>query len=91
MSEVAMPLATSPALYPPMPSASTYSPISGRASMQSSLWSRTRPGVGEARELQRLRETHPCPPSPFCASSLIRFRFLVDAYDRPQKLGFIIT
>ena len=44
MSDVAMPLATSPALYPPMPSARTKSPRSGRDSMQSSLWSRTRPG-----------------------------------------------
>ena len=39
----AMPLATSPALYPPMPSASTNKPTSTSEAMVSSLCSRTRP------------------------------------------------
>src|SRR5262249_45205455 len=43
-SSTAIPLATSPALYPPMPSASTARPISGSAAMLSSLCERTMPG-----------------------------------------------
>src|SRR5512134_1078285 len=39
-----MPLATSPALYPPMPSASTTSPFTGSAAIESSLCERTMPG-----------------------------------------------
>src|SRR5688572_21345516 len=41
---VAMPLATSPALYPPMPSASTTSPFAASAAIESSLCERTMPG-----------------------------------------------
>src|SRR6185295_17436394 len=41
---VAMPLATSPALYPPMPSASTTRPFSPSDAIESSLWARTIPG-----------------------------------------------
>src|SRR5258708_3903732 len=41
---VAMPLATSPALYPPMPSASTTSPFAASAATESSLCDRTMPG-----------------------------------------------
>ena len=37
MTATAMPLATSPALYPPMPSASTTSPTPGSLPMLSSL------------------------------------------------------
>ena len=44
ISATAMPLATSPALYPPMPSASTASPISVSMARLSSLWERTMPG-----------------------------------------------
>src|SRR4051812_20510768 len=39
-----MPLATSPALYPPMPSASTTSPFAASAATESSLCERTMPG-----------------------------------------------
>src|SRR5262245_7253186 len=39
-----MPLATSPALYPPMPSASTTRPLPGSAAIESSLCERTMPG-----------------------------------------------
>src|SRR5688500_9676651 len=41
---VAMPLATSPALYPPMPSASTTRPLAASAAIESSLCERTMPG-----------------------------------------------
>src|SRR5262245_15475572 len=41
---VAMPLATSPALYPPIPSASTTRPFSPSDAIESSLWARTIPG-----------------------------------------------
>src|SRR5437773_9358759 len=41
---VAMPLATSPALYPPMPSASTTSPWFPSDAIESSLWDLTIPG-----------------------------------------------
>src|SRR5258705_4773625 len=41
---VAMPLATSPALYPPMPSASTTRPWSPSDAIESSLWDLTIPG-----------------------------------------------
>src|ERR1041385_2796207 len=41
---VAMPLATSPALYPPMPSASTTRPWSPSEAIESSLWDLTIPG-----------------------------------------------
>ena len=41
---VAMPLATSPALYPPMPSASTTRPFAASAAIESSLCERTMPG-----------------------------------------------
>src|SRR3954462_2205051 len=41
---VAMPLATSPALYPPMPSARTTRPFAGSAAIESSLCERTIPG-----------------------------------------------
>src|SRR4051812_6980438 len=41
---VAMPLATSPALYPPMPSASTTRPFAASAATESSLCERTMPG-----------------------------------------------
>jgi hypothetical protein len=41
---VAMPLATSPALYPPIPSASTTSPFSPSEAIESSLCARTMPG-----------------------------------------------
>ena len=41
---VAMPLATSPALYPPMPSASTTSPWAASVAIESSLCARTIPG-----------------------------------------------
>src|SRR5688572_11898327 len=44
MTVVAMPLATSPALYPPMPSASTTSPFAASAAIESSLCERTMPG-----------------------------------------------
>src|SRR5258708_37888890 len=42
-----MPLATSPALYPPMPSASTTSPLAASAATESSLCDRTMPGSVE--------------------------------------------
>src|SRR4051812_27460829 len=41
---VAMPLATSPALYPPMPSASTTTPFAASEATESSLCERTMPG-----------------------------------------------
>src|SRR5262245_3308659 len=44
MSSTAIPLATSPALYPPIPSASTASPNVASAAMLSSLCDRTIPG-----------------------------------------------
>src|SRR5437870_8620922 len=44
MTVVAMPLATSPALYPPMPSASTTRPFAASAAIESSLCERTIPG-----------------------------------------------
>ncbi len=44
MKAVAMPLAISPALYPPMPSASTHSCVPSSTTTASSLFSRARPG-----------------------------------------------
>src|SRR5260221_13581950 len=44
---VAIPLATSPALYPPMPSASTTNPLAASAATESSLCDRTMPGSVE--------------------------------------------
>jgi hypothetical protein len=44
MTVVAIPLATSPALYPPIPSASTTSPLAASEAIESSLCDRTMPG-----------------------------------------------
>src|SRR3972149_10702597 len=44
MTVVAMPLATSPALYPPMPSARTTRPLDASEATESSLCERTIPG-----------------------------------------------
>ena len=86
-----MPLATSPALYPPMPSASTNSPISGRDSIQSSLWSRTRPGsvrLADWSDCERFMGVS-CPS---CALDVIPVSgFLSTRSLEPQKLGFIVT
>ncbi len=44
MKAVAMPLATSPALWPPMPSARMHSPRAASKATESSFWLRARPG-----------------------------------------------
>ena len=74
---VAMPLATSPALYPPMPSASTTRPLSPSEAIESSLWDLTIPGsvqlaissapdkVMMLKESQRLMST----PAPVAAAA----------------------